>query len=289
MTDDAIKQLANLDLNDPNAAAIMSKICIPHAEKNGAQEGRPSPAKMKYPSSKGKKPISSDEAIKRYREKISRGDTAYPMEQPDAQVGSSSPDDLDPFTGAEPVKEPEEEPKTRKRRSRADVTDRLLELIVDKLALVEAAKAVAEREAPVANTANTPSDVLSAFKRRHETIKIKLSTGQVTMPCLAVQQEAYGITVFMDDDANGFVFVPESGTEVHLSWGGRAPVKAYFPGAQFTIPTLGITGMVFLSDPDEKPLPVEEAKPAVKEPPKPSFKFNPESGMEEDEFGLTKV
>ena len=308
MTDDAIKKLANLDLKDPNAAAIMAKICVPHAEANGAQEGRPSPARMKYPSSKGKKPISSDEAIKRYREKLKSGGPVYPVEQPDVQLGETAPDDLDPFTTAEPVVEKkaveDPEPETKRtRRSRSEsrtTSDRLLELLLDRIAPLEASKAISARQTPEAregNTSNThASNPLDEFKKLKEVVRIKLATGLITMPCLYVQQENFSITVFMDANANGFVFVPEEGMEVALSWGNQPPVKAYFPGAQFTLPKLGISGMVFLSDPEERPLPKKPQEPApVKkapsEPPQqpPVFKFNPETGLEEDEFGLTKV
>ena len=297
MTDDAIKKLASLDLKDPNAAAIMAQICVPHASDNGAQEGRPSPARMKYPSSKGKKPISSDEAVKRYREKLRSGGPVYEVEQPDVQLGGSAPGDLDPFTTAEPVDEKKagdtepQEPEPRRRRRRdTGTSDRLLEMLLDRLAPVEAAKAIAQ---PVQAPAPAKGP-LDEFKARKETVRIKLQSGQVTMPCLYVHQEGYAITVFMDSNANGFVFVPESGTEVMLSWGDRRPVKTYFPGAQFTLGQLGLSGLVFLSDPNDdqqpEPTPPPAPKPASPPPAKePVFRFNPESGLEEDEFGLTKV
>lgn len=308
MTDDAINTLANLNLNDPRAAEIMAKICVPHADgPSGRQVGVVPPHAVKYPSSKGKKPISADEAITRYRAKVRSGESAYPVESPDAKIGGSSPDDLDPFTTAEPVKkdldeqEEPEEPvkKKRKQKDQSDVlSSKLLDALVAKLAssVDSEGRNVAEPPTP----AETRTSALDEFKKRREVVRMKLSTGQVTMPCLCVQQEAYSITVFMDADASGFVFVPESGTEVSLSWPGSSGyVKAYFPGAQFTIPGLGVTGMVFLSDPDaaaaDHDSKKSEERPAassaaVKEVPKdPVFKYNPESGFAEDEFGLTKV
>lgn len=307
MTDDAIHKLAALDLNDPNAAKIMAQICVPHASgETGSQEGVVPPYRQKYPKSDGKAHVSPDEAIRKYRERAAKGNP-YPTEEPDAQIGDTSPDDLDPFraedgVGRQPstASDKEAEEKPRKRRTKPQQPD-LAAALVDAVRELASAR-TAERAAPVRqeepNTAGR-KDALSEFKGRKETVRMKLTTGQVTMPCLAVSQEAYGVTVFMDADAAGFVFVPEAGTEVMLSWGGRAPVKAYFPGAQFTVPGLGISGMTFLSDPDEKPLVPPEAPrrdlpramaPVTAPPParEPSFKFNPETGLHEDEFGLTR-
>ena len=312
MNDDAIKRLANLDLNDPNARAIMAKICVPSATgASGAQLGVEKPWKVKYPSSKGKKPVSSDEAVRRYREKVASGEPAYPpVEQPDAQIGGNGPDDLDPFTndaaGVPPKdagssdqaqEEAQDRSKRRPRRPSKASDASLGEALLAALAGIADLKR--DREQPQVQPVPLCSTELQDYKSRKKTVRLKLSNGQVTMQCLSVVQEEYSVTVVMDSDANGFMFVPESGTEVTVSWDGRS-LKTYYPGAQFTIKELGLTGLVFLADPNQE-APESASQPSrgqertsapekVAPPPQPSkFKFNPESGLEEDEFGLTRV
>ena len=316
MKNDPMNKLISLSLSDPHAQDIMAKLCVPSATgASGAQLGVEKPWKQKFPSSKGKKPISSDEAIRRYREKLASDAPAYPVEQANAQIGGSDPEDLDPFTDdadgvpssprREAVEEAAEAPeKARKpRRTRQDKVDASLgEALLAALAnIASAGKEAAKRPEPVPEKP-VPS-VLSEYKARKEVVRMKLSTGQVTMPCLSVVQEEYSVTIVMDADANGFMFVPESGSEVTIAWKGRT-VKAYYPGAQFTIPELGITGLVFLADPNQTSstetssrivagdVRVESGSSSTAVPPPPpesKFTFNPESGMEEDEFGLTRV
>ena len=95
-----MKTLMDLDPDDPRAAEIMAKICIPHAESEaGKQKGVIPPWAVQYPKSeKGVKPKSGDAALKKYREKLASGGPAFPVEMKDVQIGQNGPDDLDPLS-----------------------------------------------------------------------------------------------------------------------------------------------------------------------------------------------
>ena len=120
-----MKTLMDLDPDDPRAAEIMAKICIPHAESEaGKQKGVIPPWAVQYPKSeKGVKPKSGDVALKKYREKLASGGPAFPVEMKDVQIGQNGPDDLDPLS----LDDVEEKPVAAvKRKPRESVPERTI-------------------------------------------------------------------------------------------------------------------------------------------------------------------
>jgi hypothetical protein len=153
---------------------------------------------------------------------------------------------------------------------------------------------------------------LSRFLAQKKRIAMKLGNGTIRMTVAAVIQDEFSITIILPIEGDGFTFTPDPDSKFTLSWDGKS-VECYYPGTQFEIEALGLMGLVFLANTKQevaerqpsvlvpyvaKPLPEEETKNVsfttvvakdneVKEDKK--YKYNPESGFMEDEFGLVKV
>ena len=301
-----MKALMDLDPDDPRAQELMKRICIPHATSaSGAQDGVMPPWAVKYPKSqKGSKQLSGDEAIRKYIEKRSLGEVPYPVDAKDVQIGENRPGDLDPFTTEDPApvvkKEAAEKPKRRKKAPgilEEDALRNIVETLVGKLDKLDQPKQREEVVFMENPYKGKEPDVLSAYVSRRKRVRMKLENGSVNMSVIAVIPDTYSITLILPISDDGFMFTPDPGSDVLLSWDGCIPKKCYFPGSQFEIPELKIMGMVFMCDLSEreeaKPETHREEKPEVRERTTPvkqaEYKYNPESGFMEDEFGLVKV
>lgn len=298
----AMKTMMSLDPNDPRADEIMSKICVPHASEGtgGKQKGVKLPWQVEYPKSKGKQQIDGIDAINRYRKKIASGAPAFPVEMDNVKIGGPQPGEVDPFSV--PDNKTEEEitgfikdiPVAKPRRKTVKKVDSNADLVtglVEKLSELLGNKQTEADNTPMENPYKY-EDVLGDYKRRMEMVRLKLPNGQIQMPCIAVVPDQYSVTVIMRCDNQGFTFIPDPGTDLYISWKGGRDMKAYFPGSQFVIQELGIMGLVFMVDVNNTEVASQQA-PVKKVMPDKNvaglFKFNPESGMEEDEFGLGKV
>ena len=314
-----MKTLMDLDPDDPRAAEIMAKICIPHAESEaGKQKGVIPPWAVQYPKSeKGVKPKSGDVALKKYREKLASGGPAFPVEMKDVQIGQNGPDDLDPLSlddvEEKPVAAVKRKPRAKK-EPQAEMAA-IAQYVAATIANVEKARKQAEVEddVPVKKADSRLERFLSQKKR----IAMKLGNGTIRMTVAAVIQDEFSITIILPIEGDGFTFTPDPDSKFTLAWDGRS-VECYYPGTQFEIEALGLMGLVFLANtkqevaatpaypvrqPDvvvpyvAKQLPDDMTKSVsftadvkdnvVKEDKK--YKYNPESGFMEDEFGLVKV
>ena len=317
-----MKTLMDLDPDDPRAAEIMAKICIPHAEgEAGKQKGVIPPWAVQYPKSEnGVKPKSGDAALKKYREKLASGAPAFPVEMKDVQIGQNGPDDLDPLSlddvEEKPVAAVKRKPRAKK-EPQVDINAAIAQYVAATIANVEKAHKQAEVVEDV--PARTDMDSrLSRFLAQKKRIAMKLGNGTIRMTVAAVIQDEFSITIILPIEGDGFTFTPDPDSKFTLAWDGKS-VECYYPGTQFEIEALGLMGLVFLADtkqevaarpvypvrqPDglvpyvAKQLPEEETKNVsfttvdvkdnvVKEDKK--YKYNPESGVMEDEFGLVKV
>ena len=307
-----MKTLMQLDPGDPRAAEIMKRICVPHATSaTGAQDGVMPPWAVKYPKSKqGAKQLSGDEAIRKYIEKRSLGEVPYPVDAKNVQIGENKPGDLDPFLAEDPKtpevedEEEQEEEKPKRRRKKANaVEDAALTAVAQLVAAAIGAK-TAEKAPEEPKVVPESNDVLGGYLKKRTRVRMKLSTGTVNMSVIDVVPDTYSITLILPMSDDGFMFTPDPGSDVELSWQGETPKKCYFPGSQFEIPALKLMGMVFMCDlSNEDTVPAEPVKKAeVNEtavnnsvyrdrpvPKKPEYKYNPETGFMEDEFGLVKV
>lgn len=316
-----MKTLMDLDPDDPRAAEIMAKICIPHAEgEAGKQKGVIPPWAVQYPKSeKGVKPKSGDAALKKYREKLASGAPAFPVEMKDVQIGQNGPDDLDPLSlddvEEKPVAAVKRKPRAKK-ELQVDMNAAIAQYVAATIANVEKARKQAEDVEDI--PARTDMDSrLSRFLAQKKRIAMKLGNGTIRMTVAAVIQDEFSITIILPIEGDGFTFTPDPDSKFTLAWDGKS-VECYYPGTQFEIEALGLMGLVFLANtkqevaarpaypvkqPDvlvpyvAKQLPEEETKNVsftadvkdnvVKEDKK--YKYNPESGFMEDEFGLVKV
>lgn len=316
-----MKTLMDLDPDDPRAEEIMAKICIPHAEgEAGKQKGVIPPWAVKYPKSeKGVKPKSGDAALKKYREKLASGGPAFPVEMKDVQIGQNGPDDLDPLSlddvDEKPVAAVKRKPRAKK-EPQVDINAAIAQYVAATIANVEKASKKAEdvEDVPVKKTDSRLERFLAQKKR----IAMKLGNGTIRMTVAAVIQDEFSITIILPIEGDGFTFTPDPDSKFTLSWDGRH-VECYYPGTQFEIEALGLMGLVFLADTKQevaerpsgierqpsvlvpyvaKQMPGEEKNTVsfttadvkdnvVKEDKK--YKYNPESGFMEDEFGLVKV
>lgn len=320
-----LKRLMKLDVNDPGAEELMRRICVPHAiSESGSQEGVPPPWAVQYEKSKGKGLVGGDDAVRKYRRKIREGAPAFPVEMANVKIGENRPEDLDPFStgeqsededntrdedpNAKDERQTRRQPRQRRRQSQSSSLPDgvLMEAIARTVANAIAMDRNRDDVSVMKEDAAPRKSRLDVFKERSEVVRIKLQNGQVQMPCIAVIPDEYSITVILRSDTSGFTFVPDPGTDVVISWGGMAGRKAYFPGAQFTIGELGIMGLVFLADLNEggdtdgrsdgtmrqharEDRSANTSEDAGNRPPESLFSLNPETGLEEDEFGLARV
>ena len=307
-----MKTLMKLDPGDPRAAEIMKRICVPHAtSETGAQEGVVPPWAVKYPKSKkGAKQLSGDEAIRKYIEKRSLGEVPYPVDAKNVQIGENKPGDLDPFLAEDPKTpeveddegQDEEKPKRRRKKANA-VEDAAMSVIAQLVASAISTKSTAAvPDEP--KQVKEDETVLDGYVKKRTRVRMKLANGMVNMSVIDVIPDTYSITLILPLNDDGFMFTPDPGSDVELSWPGVSPKKCYFPGSQFEIPALRIMGMVFMCDLSEEetalvePVKKEEVNKAPANntvyhdrvvPKKTEYKFNPETGFMEDEFGLVKV
>lgn len=314
-----MKTLMDLDPDDPRAKEIMAKICIPHAEgEAGKQTGVVPPWAVKYPKSqKGVKPQNGDNVLKKYREKLASGAPAFPVEMKDVQIGQNGPDDLDPLS-LDDVEEKPVAPVKKKPRAKKEPQVDMNAAIAQYVAATIANAEMARKKAEVVEDIPARTDMdsrLSRFLAQKKRIAMKLGNGTIRMTVSAVIQDEFSITIILPIEGDGFTFTPDPDSKFTLAWDGKS-AECYYPGTQFEIEALGLMGLVFLANTKQevaekhevaerqpsvlvpyvaKQLPEETVSfttvvakdNEVKEDKK--YKYNPESGFMEDEFGLVKV
>lgn len=86
---------------------------------------------------------------------------------------------------------------------------------------------------------------VESYLSKRQRLTMAMPGGMMSMSVIDVVQSRYSVTILLPAASDAGIFIPTPGSEITLQW-GDVSVPCYFPGAQFDLPALGLTGLTFI-------------------------------------------
>lgn len=116
--------------------------------------------------------------------------------------------------------------------------------------LQQLVQANAKTAAPVVTAPPTPGDNLHDYLRVDQRVQLSVPGGTYMLPAIDVKITPLGVIILLPLDDQHANFIPEPGTKIGVSFGGKT-LSCYFPGTAFELEELHITVLALLQRADE--------------------------------------